>query len=791
MDPFWQRDGITLYCGDALRVLQALPDASVHCCGTSPPYFALRDYGHDGQIGLEDTPQEYIARLVEVFDQVWRVLRPDGVLWLNLGDVYCANQPGGRTGSTLAKGGKQTLHSRKGRSKRTGAASANIKPKDLMGLPWRLAFALQDRGWYLRSEVIWCLSGGAWLYVRCAGGDRPIMVKDLVRGYKPGVQVWNGERWTRVLGWSETQDRAERLELVLRSGERIGCTAGHQWPTRRGNVAARDLRVGDVIRSVRLPEPDGAVMPPYLTTDVLWLAGLYLAEGSRSKRTIQLRLHIDEARWLDRIRAAASHLGGSCAHYVVGEKELAVNLCGRVLNATIDTFIAGSSAHDKHLAGAAWDLPDSALRYLIDGYLDGDGSYEEHNRRWRLGFCRNYLLERDLRVAAARLGATLTLVPTFGTDFANRSPRRLPKFRGEWRWQRSGHHNERDRGEVVQIRASRARHFWDIGVADPPHLFALASGVLSHNSRPNALPESVRDRPTKAHETVFLLTRNDRYFYDPDGWREPVSAESVARAKRNRFGGKYQDTTGEEHGAIKRGANYGPDGDIEKIAPSGGRNIRSVWSIPTEPCPYPHFAVFPRELAARFILLGTSEKGCCAECGAPWSRVVGHPCAECGESVPAHAKECPECGHRNANWREHRGGDVSQRVDPHLPGRHAPRLPGGFTNTQLALDWEPTCMCRVLRCSACGWNETVRGMKGTTLLVGVCPDCDRKLQSELPAVEPCTVLDPFVGSGTTLLVAEELLRRGVGIEINPDNCEIVKKRCGPQRSLFVSAPSKP
>jgi DNA modification methylase len=145
--------------GDCIEGLRTLPDASVHCCVTSPPYWGLRDYGHDGQIGLESTPEAYVARMVEVFREVRRVLRDDGTCWVNLGDSYAADMKGG--------GGKasSTLNAKRdsngiviGKSIVTRATQRlqhGLKPKDLVGIPWRVAFALQADGWWLRQDIIW------------------------------------------------------------------------------------------------------------------------------------------------------------------------------------------------------------------------------------------------------------------------------------------------------------------------------------------------------------------------------------------------------------------------------------------------------------------------------------------------------------------------------------------------------------------------------------------------------------------------------------------------------------
>ncbi len=135
--------------GDCLEILKTLPGESAHCCVTSPPYWGLRDYGFKGQYGLEPTPEEYVAKMVKVFREVRRVLRNDGTLWLNLGDSYAKEGISGMGDPTVGErnlGGMRPLFKKVPRS---------LKPKDMMGIPWRVAFALQADGWYLRSDVIW------------------------------------------------------------------------------------------------------------------------------------------------------------------------------------------------------------------------------------------------------------------------------------------------------------------------------------------------------------------------------------------------------------------------------------------------------------------------------------------------------------------------------------------------------------------------------------------------------------------------------------------------------------
>lgn len=204
MQPAYDHAGVRIYQGDALTVLRELPGESVDCCVTSPPYYGLRDYGTgtwqggdpgcehqvrprpavefstlaggkattghqqegyhavcgrcgavrvDQQIGLEESPGAYVERLVEVFREVRRVLRPSGTIWVNMGDAYArSNQTGGRGSEGLA-GGIGWQHSTMHNAKR---GLGDLKPKDLRGLPWRLAFALQADGWWLRQEITWC-----------------------------------------------------------------------------------------------------------------------------------------------------------------------------------------------------------------------------------------------------------------------------------------------------------------------------------------------------------------------------------------------------------------------------------------------------------------------------------------------------------------------------------------------------------------------------------------------------------------------------------------------------------
>ena len=655
----------TVTVSDVLAGLARVPTGSIHCAVTSPPYWRLRDYGTarwdggsvscdhvermarkdakrqtpggrggsfadtpiqfsevcgkcgahriDDQIGIEEDMDEYLRRLVVVFREVRRVLRPDGTFWLNIGD----STAGGRAGRTdeeeaslRARHDGTSTRPKAGRAGGAGSRRAvprGLKQKDLCMIPARLAIALQADGWWLRSEIVWCLSGGTYVYARTPRrGVCVVLVKDLAR-YDGALELWNGSRWTRMLGVSPSRKDGREIEITLRSGERIQCSATHMFPTSRGLAAASDLVVGDVLVRCRLPEPD-APKDCAIDEDAAWFAGLYLAEGSRSDDTIQLAGHArEEDRWT-RVQRVAAKYGGSTTRTVSGNR-MDIRVHGRMLVAILEELVRGRVARDKGFGSAVWRYSDRFVDAMLRGYLEGDGHWDAKNQRWRLGFTRNYNLERDLRVACARLGYRLRLTMAF----AKYQNGRRQIFRGEIRTTAHvGHWNERDYAEVVCIRPARVRSLYDIGVADEPHIFAIASGILTHNSKANPLPEPVTSRPSRAHEMVYLLSPSSEYFYDSVAVRGPVSGGA-----HHRGNGVHPKAAAAPDGTRANGSFCAA---VRELVDD--RNLRDVWTLATEQTPYEHFACYPERLVEPCVLAGTSEHGACAECGAPWSRVT-------------------------------------------------------------------------------------------------------------------------------------------------------------------------
>jgi DNA modification methylase len=414
----------TIIQADVLKGLASLPDGSVQCVVTSPPYWGLRDYGMEGQIGLEPTPEEYVEKMVRVFREVRRVLRKDGTVWLNMGDCY-SPQSSHPAFPELRQGFNQRSRSLCDNGQRPPVEG--LKPKDLVGMPWRLAFALQADGWWLRSDIVW--------------------------------------------------------------------------------------------------------------------------------------------------------------------------------------------------------------------------------------------------------------------------------------------------------------------------------------SKPNPMPESVTDRPTKSHEFVFLLAKSSSYFYDADAIREPHKEESIARVNRTHHtsGHKWENGPGDQTIA----------NDLSSALSVGGRNRRTVWEIPTQPFPEAHFATFPGALVEPCIKAGTSERGCCPKCGSPWVRMV-----EKGEPDEDWKAKCGADSAGEYNGISHKQMAVTA---------HPPNTRPNDLHKQDALG-KPTYT---------GFNARYKEKQvqnASDVKRRILEGMRERMSTWVPGCTcggepvPCVVLDPFAGSGTVAKVTRELGRSSVSIEINPAYVEMIKKR---------------
>jgi DNA modification methylase len=252
---------IKLLNGDCRSILPTLPSESVHCVVCSPPYFGLRDYGTAGQIGLEATPDAYVAEIVAVFREVRRVLRNDGTLWLNLGDSYASNPGSGyAAGKFGTLGDTPSTESRRQSGSGTFRAPQRVnglKPKDLLGIPWMVAFALRADGWYLRQDIIWskpnpmpesvrdrCCKAHEYLFLLCKSARYHFDQEAISEGIADASiarlsQDIEGQRGSdRVPGKTNGPMKAVG-SLHMRETSR---NDGERWREAEGGVAARGRR---------------------------------------------------------------------------------------------------------------------------------------------------------------------------------------------------------------------------------------------------------------------------------------------------------------------------------------------------------------------------------------------------------------------------------------------------------------------------------------------------------------------------------------------------------------------
>lgn len=239
----------------------------------------------------------------------------------------------------------------------------------------------------------------------------------------------------------------------------------------------------------------------------------------------------------------------------------------------------------------------------------------------------------------------------------------------------------------------------------------------------NCMPESTRDRPTKAHEYIFMLTKSQRYFWDREAVKEPMAPASAARGPVTFGSKKGRERTIREGDPSYRGGSEQWGRVIDcKESSANGRNIRTVWVMSAIPYAEAHFATFPPELPERCIKAGTSLKGCCPKCGAPWKRI-----AQRHGKMKVDSSEIDRFGTGEAGVHRKIGQKYQDWLDK---------------NPMETVGWQPTCKC--------GLTETV----------------------------PCTVLDPFAGSGTTGVVAKKLGRNAILIELVPPYIQLIRKRVG-------------
>ena len=813
--------------GDALSVLKRMDDESIHCAVTSSPYYGLRSYGTEpliwdgdpscqhewgkvhppgyrssdtkpgplqsegntnrqnlksdicvkcgawkGELGQEPTPELFVKHITTICHELKRVLRSDGTFWYNIGDSYAANR-----GYQVPDNIWCDVGNSRGSKVPTGC-----KPKDLIGIPWMIAFALRADGWYLRADLPWikrnCLGSGTTIYTRSQKGIMPQTIHDLTRNNSKLIELWNGNKWTRLIDIHKTEEISDGIEIEFRSGEKITCTKEHRWPTNRGIIASSELKVGDIIKKTNLPDTNNSG-PLYIPDKIGRIIGLFLAEGSYLTKIetdgALFTISKKETNLNEEIKKFALDYGGSHhSHSYENDGRLMSIIHGKMPMAIIMNYISNKGSKQKCLSNACWQRNNEFLKNLLIGYLEGDGCHDIKNNRWRLGFCENNKLAQDIRTLCARLGISLRLKR--GQCSAIKGGKKFPIWRGQIRFEQidksinSGNFKLKEDTEIISIKKAKTQHFYDIGVKDDPHLFSLASGLLTHNS----MPSSVTDRPCSSIEHVFLFSKSQKYYYDHIATMQP-SSESYNKDKRPR--GKLRQCVNPnskypDEGQFKK--LEGSDREVEIGQQTGLRYMRDsdyffrTWqgllhneegepmALIVNPRGYKgaHFACFPVQLVEPMILAGTSEKGVCPKCGAPWIRVIEK---------------------KSVHYRPTVGTDEQKH-------KQEPSSSGGLADVggHMCVDikttgWKPSCECGndhdATTSTLYDHKENGGEYSNQIETVRFEPTCKCNLEPV-----PATVSDPFGGSSATGVACKLHGRNYIGIELNPKYCDLGKQR---------------
>ncbi len=656
--------------GDALELLRETEADTVDCIVTSPPYWGLRDYQVDGQLGLEPHPQEYLEKLWAIFDEVQRVLKLTGCCWINLGDTYCSLKgtcynPGGGENSLGEERKAAGVHplNRGNKGEVPEVDRHWLRPKQLLLIPSRFAIGMQERN---TMDIMELDAGFALCYTETIAEEAP----HAIQGSREGT------------GISPTIREAVARDSQGAVSQADGRMAGQQSRQDSGLSAA-----------VLLGEP---------------------GEGNQS-------VHSGK-----REKAPRTAVGGIGP---IWRKSTDLRLLWR----TEDT-ISVSAPHTGEWGAAQGG--DTALRF-------------------------------DLRVAEEGE------LPSRLRDFVHELQLR---HRSLWLLPPSGRRNLCIRRRDVPA-----------GLESVFSLRERCSWILRNDiawSKPNAMPSSVKDRFSCTWEHVFLFVKHPRYWFELDAVREPHSEPKRSGTKENRLMKKGGD------GRSHAGWDYD-----QRIYNALGKNPGDVWRIPSFAFEKAHFATYPPALVRRCLRGGCPAK-VCAECGKPWRNVVEatkeyapfvRPIRPAAKSVSVYIKE----------QREAMG------MSRHQLAAHFPSATGGLTG--LVWNWEHALMLpspaayRQLKAlldlderfdvlltesqSGGGWvpegvDVNIEGNRksGASLtaqwrIVGTEPTC-----ACAAATRPGLVLDPFVGSGTTGLVAVEEGRRFLGFDLKEEYCEMARRR---------------
>jgi DNA modification methylase len=605
--------------GDVVENLKKLTPASVNLCITSPPYWALRDYGIEGQLGNEPTMEAYIDGLVRWVREVYRVLHSSGSFVLNLGDNFC--------GSGLAGTCPDPMFPRK-HENQTAAfqfpTGKKYTPSNFLSVTsYAYCRIMEETNFLCRGEHIWCLEKNTPIVIRRAGRTIVTTIKDAHENGAQEILTPNQEgeiEWTPIRGTYKVGEK-KCLKITLTNGLSVTCSEDHMFPVKGcqlhkdappylqlHNKKAKDIRKGHYLMvSKKFPNPHA-----HDDEEDGFAIGFYLAEGNTylDKRKGNTATNVTFACHSSKDRPHIKRLKRRFAirEYIYKEPNSCLRSTDRNLIALIRRYTEGRTSHDKHLKQSAFSTSTAFMHGIVTGFCVGDGWWRAHDRfpSFRIGITNNMKLMEDL----------IVLCRFIGWDFRFQCKLNVKLNGKEYPSIRFAIFPERKRKRFGDLECHKVRSIRNVGAhmcyeLEMPskypdyrsgkawnNLFCLANGIVTHNCKPN-LPSPIRNRLKMSHEKLFWFVKDiDKYHFDPTPWMHKLADDSKAGQKRlvKMPGSSYQ--KGETPVKVERTI---PNEDtIEhswRIIPAG----QKMGGFETADAVQEHVAPFPENLIEPYI----------------------------------------------------------------------------------------------------------------------------------------------------------------------------------------------
>jgi DNA modification methylase len=708
----------SLIQGHVLDVLKEFPSDCIDLVVTSPPYWALRKYGeytqiwdgdpncqHDfqleniqvghekrdglstgkvginepilgklqstqgfcskcgawkGQLGLEKTFSSYVHHLVDIFSEIKRILKDTGTCWVNIGDTYYTVSGGKFLNDNISSSD---------RSLESGIAEANalkdgseLPSKSLCMIPYRFAISMQDNGWILRNVIIWCLDENTKMFIGRNDKFLHIPLKEV----EEGDMVFSMDKQGNVVK-AKVRHKFDSgvkslLKITTKSGREITCSDEHQFPVKASYdyrsflrlhfKKAKDLSPNDFLWvNYHLP-----VLPKGTKTDYKrgFTVGFFLAEGNYIKHQIgvykdNLLSKASQRRW-GRAEKPTQRIHG--VELACGIKDIKrgyldyfkdynfrlKNYSGgsvlfwsydKSLLSLLQQYVEGDACNTKRFSQNVWNTSNQFIKGIIDGFAAGDGCWDEQNSRWRIGIKPNNALKDDLLLACRLIGYDFRYESTrkvkcgdlfYDAMYFTIQPIKRKTFKLLYvdqidKIERIG------KGRLFDIEIEPIyTSFCGKGKIDHPSqdarrakwnsLYFLSNGIWTHNSKPNCMPSSTRDRFTIDFEPIFFFVKNRKYYFEEQ--LEPVAPASIKRAFAKNNLEKRKDKEDNQFAFSCKNQEKAFSKMREQIARGEVpmRKKRCVWDISTvSHRGIRHFAIFPDRLIEIIIAAGSPPNG--------------------------------------------------------------------------------------------------------------------------------------------------------------------------------------